>query len=220
MPSGSCAKTAASSRRDRVESRMVGRTCREVDTGAPSLVQGVGGRVDHPGQRLDAFKLAHRRRGQDLLDRRPQAFVIDRPGKAPGEPHGRLLERHDLKAMAPLARRCQAALSHGEAAVNDEGGPTDDGHRAVDIFDPEPSDFRGAKPGGIGSRQRSAALQARDGFEKLHDLIGAEHNRQFAWFARVGICSGTVAWPSDAVEEPQSAEIWFSPGHEMPVDTR
>ena len=29
-------------------------------------------------------------------------------------------------------------------------------------------------------RQRSAALQARDGFEKLHDLIGAEHNRQFA----------------------------------------
>jgi hypothetical protein len=30
--------------------------------------------------------------------------------------------------MAPLARRCQAALSHGEAAVNDEGGPTDDKH--------------------------------------------------------------------------------------------
>ena len=114
---------------DRVESRMVGRTCREVDTGAPSLVQGVGGRVDHPGQRLDAFKFAHRHRGQDLLDRCPQAFVVDRPGKAPGEPHGRLLERHDLKAKAPLARRCQAALSHGEAAVNDEGGPTDDGHR-------------------------------------------------------------------------------------------
>ena len=52
-----------------------------------------------------------------------------------------------------------------------------DATAAVDIFDHEPSDFLGAKTGGIGGRQRSAALQARDGFEKLHDLIGAEHNR-------------------------------------------
>ena len=139
---------------DRVESRMVGRACREVDTGAPGLVQGVGGRVDHPGQRLDALKLAHRRRGQDLLDRCPQAFVVDRPGEAPGEPHGRLLERHDLKAMATLARRRQAALPHGEAAVNDEGGSTRDGHGR--FFFP-------------GSWRRSSLTSAADGNNNYTD---------------------------------------------------
>ena len=101
---------------------MLGRARRQVDARAPGLMQRVGGRVDHAGQHLDAVQLAHRRRRQDGLDRRAQAFVVDRSGEAAGEPRCRLLEGHDLQAVAAVARRHQAAFPHGEAAVNDEGG--------------------------------------------------------------------------------------------------
>ena len=86
---------------------------------------------------------------------------------------------------------------------------------------PEPSDFRAAKPSGIGSRQRSAALETRDRFEKLVDLIGAEHNRQFARFAPVRNPLGDWRLAErDAVEKSQSSDDLVQPGHEMPVDNR
>ena len=51
---------------------------------------------------------------------------------------------------------------------------------AIDILDPKPCDLRGPQSRRIGCRQRGAALQTRNGFEKSHDLIGAEHDRQLA----------------------------------------
>ena len=53
------------------------------------------------------------------------------------------------------------------------------------------------RPGRVGSRQRSAALQARNGFEKLHDLIGAEHNRQSYLPARSGCGRTDAPWGDD-----------------------
>ena len=48
-----------------------------------------------------------------------------------------------------------------------------DATAAVDILDPKPCDLRGPQSRRIGCRQRGAALQTRNGFEKSHDLIGA-----------------------------------------------
>jgi hypothetical protein len=50
--------------------------------------------------------------------------------------------------------------------------------RAVDVLDPEPGDLRGPEPSRICGGERGAALRARYRFEKLHDLVGAEHNWQ------------------------------------------
>jgi hypothetical protein len=62
------------------------------------------------------------------LDGRAQVLVVNRPGKAAGEPYGRLLEGHDLEAMTTVASRRQAAFPHGETTVNDQSGSTRDGH--------------------------------------------------------------------------------------------
>ena len=60
-----------------------------------------------------------------------------------------------------------------------------DATAAVDILDSKPRDLRGPQSRPIGCRQRGAALQTRNGFEKSHDLIGAEHDRQLARLPRV-----------------------------------
>ena len=75
-----------------IEARMVGGSRGEVDARAPSLVQGVGRRVDHTRKHFDALQLAHQRHRQDRLDRSAQAFLVDGSGEAAGEPDGRLLE--------------------------------------------------------------------------------------------------------------------------------
>ena len=100
----------------------------EVDDRAPRLMQGLGRRVDHAGEHFYALQLAHRSCRQDRLDHGTQAFVVDRPGKAAGEPHGGLLEGHDLEAMATTARRRKAGLSHSEATMDDKSGSSRGGH--------------------------------------------------------------------------------------------
>src|ERR1700733_5043997 len=69
------------------------------------------------------------------------------------------------------------------------------------------SDLRGPQSSRIGCRQRGAALQTRNGFEKSHDLIGAEHNRQLARLPRVRDALGD-GWLAerDAVEETQGSD--------------
>ena len=114
--------------RDGVEARMVGRSRCEVDARAPSFVKRVGRRIDHAGKSLDALQLAHRRRGQDRLDGGAQAFVVDGPGEAAGQPNRCLLEGHDLKAMTAIAGRRQTHFSHGQAAMNNNCRPLSDGH--------------------------------------------------------------------------------------------
>ena len=104
------------------ETRMIGRACGKIDARAPGFVERVGRRVDHAGKSLDALQLPHRRGRQGRLDGRAQALVVDRAGEAARQPDGGLLEGHDLEAVATVTARRQAALPHGEAAVDDKGG--------------------------------------------------------------------------------------------------
>jgi hypothetical protein len=57
-----------------------------------------------------------------------QTFIVDRACEASRKPHRRLIERHDLKALSTGASRREPLLSHGEAALNDNGGAYCGGH--------------------------------------------------------------------------------------------
>ena len=64
----------------------------------------------------------------------------------------------------------------------------------------------------IGRRQRGAALQARDGFEKPHDFVGAQHDRQLTRLARIRDALGNVRLAErDAIEETQGAHDLVEP---------
>ena len=133
--------------RDGVNAQVVGRSRREVDARAPSLVKRVGCRVDHTGQSLNALKLAHRCRRQDRLDGGAQALIVDGSNKTAGKARRGLLEGHDLEAMTALAGRRQAALPHGETAMNNQTGSFRDGHshppsRVTPCSDAEPTSNR------------------------------------------------------------------------------
>ena len=97
---------------------------------------------------------------------------------------------------------------------------TDQDHaaRAVDVRHSQPRNLRGPEPGRIGRGQRRPALQTRNGFEKSHDLVGAEHDRQLARLSRVRdpLGDGCLA-ERDAVEETQGADDLVETG---PRDAR
>jgi len=114
--------------RDSGETRMIGRACGKIDARAPGFVERVGCRVDHAGKSLDALQLPHRRGRQGRLDGRAQALIVDRTSKSAGKSDGRLLERHDLEAVTTATTRREAALPHGEATVNNQGGSARYGH--------------------------------------------------------------------------------------------
>ena len=88
--------------RDGGETRMVARACGKIEPRAPDFVERAGRRVDHSGKSFDALKFAHRRGGQDGLDGRTQALVVDRANETSSKPDGGLLERHDLAAVRSL----------------------------------------------------------------------------------------------------------------------
>ena len=92
----------------------------EIDACAPCLVKRVRGCTSHAWQRLDAFELAHRRCWQNRLNRRAQTFFVNRPGETACKPHSRLLKRHDLEAVATVARRFKPSFPHCEAAMDDK----------------------------------------------------------------------------------------------------
>ncbi|WP_318035162.1 hypothetical protein [Rhizobium ruizarguesonis] len=112
-----------------VETRMIGGSCGQIDAGAPSLMQRVRSRADHTRQHLDTFQLPHRGGGKHGLDSRAQAFFIDRPDESTREPYRRLLEGHDLEAMAIAAGGRKTGLPHREATMNDKSGSTRGCHR-------------------------------------------------------------------------------------------
>jgi hypothetical protein len=94
-------------------------------------VQCVGGRADHARQHLDIFQFAHRCFGEDRLDRRAQAFFVDRAGEAAREPHSGLFERHDLEAMLTTTGRRKAGLPHCVSSIDNKRGPARRGHLQV-----------------------------------------------------------------------------------------
>ena len=110
--------------RDGAEAWMVGCSRCKVDAGAPGLVERVSRRIDHTWESLDTFQLVQRRRGQDRLDGRAQAFVVNGPREPAGKPYGPRLKRHDLQAVTTCAGRREAAFPHGETTMNDQGGST------------------------------------------------------------------------------------------------
>ncbi len=95
----------------------------QVETGAPSLVQGFGGGVDHAGQRLDAVQVTEHEPGQHPLDCQPKRVTVDGTGQASCQPGGKLVEGHDLTAVAALPRGFEPKLPHRLTAVDDNGVP-------------------------------------------------------------------------------------------------
>ena len=68
--------------RNGVEPQVIASAGREVNAGAPCLVQSVGRSADHARQRLDPLELAHRGLRQDRLDGLAERLVIDRAPSA------------------------------------------------------------------------------------------------------------------------------------------
>ena len=102
---------------DRRDARMLGGARLEIDACTPRLMQGVDGRTHHTREGSQGIEFAERRLRQARLDRRSEGLVIDWLGQAAGEACGELFEGHDLQAVAPLPRRGEPKLAHGEAAV-------------------------------------------------------------------------------------------------------
>ena len=161
-------------------------------------------------QRMQSNALGQPRR----LDRRPaggvqhgwinRMIVIaarERIGRWPGQPPVGAQDAEQLRRQHHVAVLAALAVPH-----------QDDATRAVDVLDSKPRDLRGPQPRRIGCRQRRAALQARHGFEKSHDLVGAEHDRQLARLPRIGDALGNVCLAErDAVEETQGADDLVQP---------
>jgi hypothetical protein len=134
-----------------------------------------------------------------------QDLRIDRPAlvAAREQPLARLYQ-------APVAAQDRQELrrQHGItvlaalALLDPDHHPT-----AVDIADLQPHRLRGPQAGSIGRGQRRAALQAGHGFEKAHDLVRAQHQRQLARLARIRDAFRQIA-PAQrhAVEEAQGTD--------------
>ncbi len=82
-----------------------------------------------------------------------------------------------------------------------------DAPRAVDVGDHQTGDLGGSQPGRVAASERRPALQARHGFEKLHDFVGAQNGRQFARLSRVRDALGNDRLDErDALKETQRAD--------------
>ena len=92
----------------------------------------------------------------------------------PGESPVRAQDAEKLRRQHHVAVLRALAVTHQNDAT-----------AAVDILNSEPCDLRGSQSRRVGCRQRGPVLQTRNGFEKSHDLIGAEHDRQLARLPRV-----------------------------------
>ena len=115
-----------------------------------------------------------------------------------------------------LRRQHHVAIFRAFAMTDQDHAP-----RAVDVRHSQPRDLRGPKPGRIGRGQRRPALQTRDGLQKEHHVVGAQHDRQFAWLARIGDALGNVSLAQrDAVKNRKAQTIWLRLGHEMPEETK
>jgi hypothetical protein len=123
--------------------------------------------------------------------------IVPRPGEPPiGAQDGEQLRgQHHVAVLRPLP---VAHLYHASRTVN--------------VFDPKARDLRGPEPCRIGGCECCAALQARHGFEKLHDLVGAQNNRQFVGFPRIGNAFRDERLAErNAVEETQGAYDLIEP---------
>ena len=114
------------------------------------------------------------------------------PGQSPinAENAEQLRRQHHVAVLRPLA-------------VPDQ----DDAPRAVDVGDHETADFGGPQSGCIAASERRPALQARHGFKKLYDFVGAQYDGQLAWLPRIRNALGNNRLAKrHAVKEPQRTD--------------
>ena len=150
----------------------------DADVGA--VLQQMGGEA--MPQRVDRHLLAQAGRRAGRTAGRMQTCRVDRPvlvaaGEQPvlrprqapiaAQDAEQLRRQHDVAVLAALALL-----------------DPDDHPAAVDVGDLQADHLRHAQSGGIGRRQRGAALQAWNRFQEAHDLVGAQHHRQLAAAAR------------------------------------
>ena len=83
---------------------------------------------------------------------------------------------------------------------------------AVDVGELEAGHLGRTQSGRIGGGQRDAMLQVGHCLEEAHHLLGAEHHRQLAWFARIGDPLRQIgSTERGSVEEPQRADDLVQP---------
>ena len=86
---------------------MLARPGLKVETGPPSLAQGVGDSARHSGQRLDRVEFTQRRFRQDGSDGLLERIVVVGLHEAARESCREMLEGHDLKPVTPFPGRLQ-----------------------------------------------------------------------------------------------------------------
>jgi hypothetical protein len=106
-----------------------------------------------------------------------------------------LRRQHDIAILAALTLR---DANHHPAAV--------------DVGELETGHLGRTQPGGIRRGQRNAMLQVRHCLEEPHHLLGTEHHRQLAWFARIRDPLRQIG-PTErgSIEEPQRTDDLVQP---------
>ena len=167
-------------------------------------------------QDMDGHLLADPRRRPRRPAGRVQRRRLDRTGRVAPRKQPVLGTRQPpvgAQDRQELRRQHHVALLAALAVLDADHHPA-----AVDVGDPEAGDLRHAQPGRVGGRQRGAGLQARDGLEEPHHLVGAQHHRQPPRLAGVGDPLGDLRHPErDAIEEPQRRHrlVEARPGHAL-----
>ncbi len=106
-----------------------------------------------------------------------------------------LRRQHDVAVLAALA------------LLNADHHPA-----AVDVGELEAGQLGRTQSGGIASGQRDPVLQVGHRLEEPHHLLGTEHDRKLAWFARIGDPLRQVgSTQRGAVEEPQRTDDLVQP---------
>ena len=135
-------------------------------------------------QDMHAHALVEPRRGRRRAAGRMQRRRLDRlVGRAAGKQ-----EVWRPRQPPVAAQDAQQRLGQHHAALLAALAALDPHHhaRAVDVADLQGGDFRNAQARRIGRRQRDPGLQARNGFKKLNDFVGAEHSGKLARLTGVG----------------------------------
>jgi len=146
------------------------------------LCEEVGGEA--VAQDMHAHALVEPRRGRRRAAGRMQRGRFDRlVGRTAGKEEQRRPRQPPVTAQDAQQRMRQhhAALLAAFAALDPHHHA-----RTIDVGDLEGGDFRNPQARRIGRRQRDPRLQARNCFEKPHDLVGAEHDGKLTRFACVG----------------------------------
>ena len=113
---------------------MVASATSQIKPSAPSFVKGISRSIDHAWKLFDAVQLPEFGVWEGLLDRRAEAFIVDRHREPTSQPRRQMLETHHLKAVLAIVSGAQPSFAHGQSAMSDHGlavGCHEDRHRVI-----------------------------------------------------------------------------------------